>query len=142
MPPAHVDFECPDCGLPVYCSEGHWADDYEAHLEICDQLREINEDDHDLRSGRPFPEFTYGHFPLPEAVPNMSNWDSLMFTRLYSAVNSDRSMRHVTRLLTYPATIASILHELSPYNIRQGGRVTTEGLKSFSGEAALGFDIN
>ena len=31
-PPAHVHFECPDCGIPVYCSEQHWAEDYEAHL--------------------------------------------------------------------------------------------------------------
>jgi hypothetical protein len=29
-------------------------DDFEAHLEICDTLRQINEDDHDLHSGRFF----------------------------------------------------------------------------------------
>ncbi|RMZ73134.1 mrna processing [Pyrenophora seminiperda CCB06] len=69
-PPAHVDFECPDCGIPVYCCEEHWADDYEAHLDA-------------------------------------------------------------TKLLTYPITIASVLNELSPYNIRNG-RMTPEGLKSFS----------
>ena len=31
LPPAHVSFECPDCGIPVSCSEEHWADDYESH---------------------------------------------------------------------------------------------------------------
>ncbi|KIH90651.1 hypothetical protein SPBR_00456 [Sporothrix brasiliensis 5110] len=132
LPPAHVDFECPDCGIPVYCSEAHWMDDYEAHLEICDTLRQINEDDHDLRSGRLFPEFDYPGPQMEEALVNMTNWDTLMYTRGFNAISDDRSMRQVTRLLTYPVTIASVLHELSPYSIRKGGQLTTEGLKSFS----------
>ncbi|KAI2469219.1 PXA domain-containing protein [Annulohypoxylon bovei var. microspora] len=130
--PAHVDFECPDCGIPVYCNEEHWAEDYEAHLKICDTLRQINEDDHDLRSGRFFPEFEYAGPQIEEAAVNMTNWDTFLYTRLFEAINDDRSMRQVTRLLTYPVTIGSILHELSPYNIRKGGRLTPEGLKSLS----------
>ncbi|KAI1414651.1 zinc-finger of mitochondrial splicing suppressor 51-domain-containing protein [Hypoxylon sp. FL1857] len=130
--PAHVDFECPDCGIPVYCSERHWAEDYEAHLQICDTLRQINEDDHDLRSGRFFPEFEYAGPQIEEAAVNMTNWDTFLYTRQFEAINDDRSMRQVTRLLTYPVTIGSILHELSPYNIRKGGRLTPEGLKSLS----------
>lgn len=130
--PAHVDFECPDCGIPVYCSEKHWADDYEAHLQICDTLRQINEDDHDLRSGRFFPEFEYAGPQMEEAAVNMTNWDTFLYTREFEAINDDRSMRQVTRLLTYPITIGSILHELSPYSIRKGGRLTPEGLKSLS----------
>ncbi|OTA61946.1 hypothetical protein K449DRAFT_330832 [Hypoxylon sp. EC38] len=129
---AHVDFECPDCGIPVYCSEKHWAEDYEAHLQICDTLRQINEDDHDLRSGRFFPEFEYAGPQMEEAAVNMTNWDTFLYTRQFEAINDDRSMRQVTRLLTYPVTIGSILHELSPYNIRKGGRLTPEGLKSLS----------
>ncbi|KAI0460701.1 PXA domain-containing protein [Xylaria acuta] len=129
---AHVDFECPDCGIPVYCSEQHWADDYEAHLQICDTLRQINEDEHDLRSGRFFPEFEYAGPQMEEAVVNMTNWDTFLYTREFEAINADRSMRQVTRLLTYPLTIGSILHELSPYNIRKDGRLTPEGLKSLS----------
>ena len=133
MPPSkHVDFECPDCGIPVYCSEQHWAEDYEAHLQICDTLRQINEDDHDLRSGRFFPEFEYAGPQMEEAIVNMTNWDTFLYTREFEAINDDRSMRQVTRLLTYPLTIGSILHELSPYNIRKGGRLTAEGLKSLS----------
>ncbi|KAL1905144.1 translational activator for mitochondrial COX1 [Sporothrix stenoceras] len=132
LPPAHVDFECPDCGIPVYCCEEHWMDDYEAHLQICDTLRQINEDDHDLRSGRLFPEFDYPGPQMEEALVNMTNWDTLMYTRGFNAISDDRSMRQVTRLLTYPVTIASVLHELSPYSIRKGGQLTTEGLKSFS----------
>lgn len=132
QPPAHVDFECPDCGIPITCSKEHWAEDYEAHLEICDTLRQINEDDHDLRSGRFFPEFEYAGPQMEEAAINMTNWDTFLYTRQFEAINDDRSMRQVTRLLTYPLTIGSILHELSPYSIRKGGRLTPEGLKSLS----------
>jgi splicing suppressor protein 51 len=133
MPPKHVSFECPDCGIPVSCSEEHWADDYEAHLEICDTLREINEDDHDLRSGRFFPEFEYPGEQMEEAMVNMTNWDTFLFSREFRAINDERSLRQSTRLLTYPVTVGSILHELSPYNIKKGGRLTVEGLKSLSG---------
>lgn len=133
LPPAHVNFECPDCGIPVSCSEEHWADDYESHLEICDQLREINEDDHDLRSGRFFPEFEYPGDQIEEALVNMTNWDTFLYSREFRAIDDERSLRQATRLLTYPATIASVLHELSPYSIKKGGRLTNEGLKSLSG---------
>ena len=130
--PAHVHFECPDCGIPVYCSEDHWASDFEAHLEVCDTLRQINEDDHDLRSGRWFHEFEYPGPQLDEILVNMTNWDTLLYTRQFEAINEDRSMRQATRLLTYPVTIASVLHELSPYSIKRDGRLTFEGLKSLS----------
>jgi mitochondrial splicing suppressor protein 51 len=133
-PPQHVSFECPDCGIPVSCSEEHWADDYESHLEICDTLREINEDDHDLRSGRFFPEFEYPGPQIEEAMVNMTNWDTFLYSREFRAINDERSLRQATRLLTYPVTIASVLHDLSPYSIRSGGRLTVEGLKSLSGK--------
>lgn len=134
MPPCKVDFECPDCGVPVYCSKEHWMDHYEEHLKVCDTLRQINEDDHDLRSGRVFHEANLPDLQLDDAAVNMTNWDTFMYTREFNAVDSDRAMRQITRLLTYPVTVGSILHELSPYNIQNGGRLTTEGLKSFSGK--------
>ena len=134
LPPAHSHFECPDCGVPIYCSEGHWMDDFEAHLEVCQTIRQINEDDHDLHSGRFFPEFSYPGLQEDNFVINMSNWDTFLYTREFDAINDDRSMRQVTRMLTYPITIGSILHELSPYSIRKNERLTVEGLKSFSGE--------
>lgn len=133
LAPAHVNFECPDCGIPISCSEEHYYEDYEAHMEICDTLKEINEDDHDLRSGRFFPEFEYPADQIEEAMVNMTNWDTFLYSRDFRAINDERSLRQATRLLTYPVTIGSILHELSPYNIKQGGRLTTEGLKSLSG---------
>ena len=131
MPPQHVRYECPDCGIPVSCSEEHFASDYESHLEICDTLRQINEDDHDLLSGRFFPEFDYPGPSIEEAEVNLMNWDTLLYSREFSAINDERSMRQVTRLLTYPTTIASVLHELSPYDLKH--RLTPEGLRSFSG---------
>lgn len=133
MPPAHVRYECPDCGIPVSCSEEHFVSDYESHLEICDTLREINEDDHDLRSGRFFPEFEYPGPQLEEAQVNMTNWDTLLYSREFNAINDERSMRQATRLLTYPITLGSVLHELSPYSLKKGERLTSEGLKSLSG---------
>ena len=135
IPAAHVRFECPDCGIPVYCSEGHWAEDYENHMDICDTLRQTNEDDHDLHSGREFPEFEYPGPSIEEAVVNMTNWDTYLYTKEYEAINEEQSMRQATRLLTYPMTIASVIHELSPYNIRKGGRLTPEGLKSLGGKS-------
>ncbi|KAF2466234.1 uncharacterized protein BDR25DRAFT_76790 [Lindgomyces ingoldianus] len=131
-PPAHVNFECPDCGVPVYCCEEHWADDYEAHLEVCDIMKEVNEDDHDLRSGRFFKEFLFAEPQMEEILVNMTSWDSYLYTRDYDALNEDREMRQATALLTYPMTIASVIHELSPYSIRREKRLTPEGLKSFS----------
>jgi len=51
-----VKFECPDCGWPTHCSEEHWKED-EEHQKYCSRLRESNEDEHDLRSGRRLREF-------------------------------------------------------------------------------------
>ncbi|KAI9925667.1 Protein mss51, mitochondrial [Aspergillus wentii] len=132
LPPAHSHFECPDCGVPIYCSEGHWMDDFEAHLEICETIRQINEDDHDLHSGRFFPEFSYPGVQDENFVINMTNWDTFLYTREFDAINDDRSMRQVTRMLTYPLTIGSVLHDLSPYSVRKDSRLTAEGLKSVS----------
>jgi splicing suppressor protein 51 len=55
-PPRAVKFECPECGWPTHCSEEHWKED-EDHTKYCSRLREANEDEHDLRSGRRMIEF-------------------------------------------------------------------------------------
>lgn len=52
--PAQAD--CPDCGWPTHCSQLHWSEDPE-HKKYCNRLREVNEDEHDLRSGRKMTEF-------------------------------------------------------------------------------------
>ena len=65
--PKAVKFECPDCGWPTHCSEEHWKEDAE-HQKYCSRLREANEDEHDLRSGRRMREFempgTYSRLAL------------------------------------------------------------------------------
>lgn len=52
-------YDCPDCGYPTHCSEEHYHQGREAHKATCSILREMNEDDHDLRSGRPMREFEF-----------------------------------------------------------------------------------
>ena len=47
---------------------------------------------------------------MEEAQINLLNWDTLLYSREFGAVNDERSMRQVTRVLTYPVTIASVLH--------------------------------
>jgi mitochondrial splicing suppressor protein 51 len=54
--PRAVNFECPDCGWPTHCTKEHWKNDQE-HKKYCGKLREVNEDEHDLRSGRRLREF-------------------------------------------------------------------------------------
>jgi splicing suppressor protein 51 len=54
--PKPVAFDCPDCGHPTHCSQEHWREDTE-HRKYCSKLREVNEDDHDLRSGRRMLEY-------------------------------------------------------------------------------------
>lgn len=52
----HVKFECPHCGYPTHATEERWAED-ENHARYWPRLREANEDEHDLRSGRELVEF-------------------------------------------------------------------------------------
>jgi mitochondrial splicing suppressor protein 51 len=94
-------------------------------------LREANEDDHDLVSGRQFPEFIYPTDQLDDALVNMTNWDTYMYSRQSKAIDDMRALRQTTRLLTYPVTVTSFLHELSPYTTRD--RLTAEGLRSLMG---------
>jgi splicing suppressor protein 51 len=55
----HPVFDCPDCGHPTHCCEEHYQQGKAAHQENCAILREMNQDDHDLRSGRPMREFEF-----------------------------------------------------------------------------------
>ncbi len=132
-----VDFECPDCGIPVYSSKKAWEKDHDNHLQVCQKLRELNEDEHDLRSGRRMMEFILPQEQQVDHALNFSSWDTLLYTRSFTAINSLRSIRHVSNLLTYPMTIASTLHQSSPYRLNH--RLTVEGLKSL---AALRYTLH
>lgn len=53
----HPAFDCPNCGFPTHASEERWLEGKVEHDEVCGRLREVNEDEHDLRSGRRMTEF-------------------------------------------------------------------------------------
>lgn len=130
----HVQFECPHCGYPTHASEQRWAEDAD-HARYWPRLREANEDEHDLRSGREMTEFKLpNEQPYEEAV-SFGNWDVFLYTRSFPSIESERSRRHVSKLLTYPITIGSVLHENSPYTVRNR-RLLPEGLRSLMGARA------
>lgn len=52
-------YECPDCGYPTHCSKEHYLKGKADHNKYCAALREANEDEHDLRSGRKMTEFEF-----------------------------------------------------------------------------------
>lgn len=58
-----VAFDCPDCGWPTHATEMHWKSDKQ-HSKYCSRIREVNEDEHDLRSGRHIWEFDLPGFLL------------------------------------------------------------------------------
>ncbi|KAF8905963.1 zinc-finger of mitochondrial splicing suppressor 51-domain-containing protein [Gymnopilus junonius] len=128
--PKAVQFECPDCGWPTHCSQIHWNDDPEHH-KYCPRLREANEDEHDLRSGRPMHEF---ELPGPqgyEETVSLTNWDLFWYTRGFPSMDTERSRRHATKLLTYPITIGGALHQHSGLTLRNQ-RLTPEGSRSLA----------
>ncbi|KAH9945983.1 zinc-finger of mitochondrial splicing suppressor 51-domain-containing protein [Epithele typhae] len=128
--PKAVAFDCPDCGWPTHCSEDHWKADKE-HAKYCGRLREVNEDEHDLWSGRKMTEFD---MPGPhdfDAALSFSNWDVFWYTREFPSLNTDRSRRHTSKILTYPITIGSVLHQYS-YLTTSNQRLTREGSRSLA----------
>ncbi|EMR11003.1 hypothetical protein PNEG_00604 [Pneumocystis murina B123] len=122
-----VFFECPNCGYPTHHSEIEWKID-DQHEKFCKKLREANEDEHDLHSGRELHEFLLPISQFKDATISFYNWHSFFHTRSFETINSSRSVRHLSKLLTYPLTILSVIHEGSPYNLENG--LTIEGLKS------------
>ena len=120
--------------------------------ESCDTLRVINEDLHDMQSGRQFPEFTLKRTSSKKFSPwirltlgaertstenqlNFTDWDHILFTRSMEMITSERSLRHLTNVLSYPYTIAGVLHENSPYSLRN--RLTIEGVTSMAGNSPI-----
>jgi splicing suppressor protein 51 len=151
--PRPIAFECPDCGWPTHCTEEHWLADTN-HARYCSRLREVNEDEHDLRSGRRLREFELpGAFPLrprtllqtfrsaspgpqdTEASISFSNWDVFWYTRNFPSMDTERSRRHASKLLTYPITIGSVIHQYSALTLGNQ-RLTPEGSRSLAGEYA------
>ncbi|UZJ55487.1 hypothetical protein CBS101457_004807 [Exobasidium rhododendri] len=123
-----VQFESPECGWPTHYSEKEYLEDTE-HGKYAPRLREANEDEHDLRSGREMSEFQLPGQQGFEEVINFSSWDIYFYTRNHTSIETDRSRRHLSKLLTFPCSIAGALHENSPYT-KRNRRLTHEGLRS------------
>ncbi|KAI0063458.1 hypothetical protein BV25DRAFT_1802514 [Artomyces pyxidatus] len=128
--PRAVAFECPDCGWPTHCSEEHWKAD-EEHQKYCSRLHEVNEDEHDLRSGRRMREFELPGPQDTEAAISFSNWDVFWYTRNFPSMDTERSRRHASKLLTYPITIGSVIHQYSNLTLNNQ-RLTPEGSRSLA----------
>ncbi|KAJ9118199.1 hypothetical protein QFC22_004103 [Naganishia vaughanmartiniae] len=135
---AKVSFTCPDCGFPTHSSEAHWTADKTAHEEYCARLRQVNEDEHDLFSARVKSEFELPGAQDYESTPSLASWDSFFYTRNFKSVDGEREQRHVSKLLTYPITVAGVLHRLGPFASgktgtgKEGSRLTSEGQRSMA----------
>jgi mitochondrial splicing suppressor protein 51 len=146
--PKNVAFECPDCGWPTHCTEEHWAEDKE-HEKYCSRLREANEDEHDLRSGRRMIEFEFPGTTVDyvlihcadnthvgpqdsEAAISFANWDTFWYTRGFPSMDTERSRRHASKVLSFPITIGSVLHQYSNLTLNNQ-RLTPEGSRSLAG---------
>lgn len=55
-------------------------------------------------------------------------------------MDTDRSRRHATKLLTYPITIGGTLHQHSGLSLRNQ-RLTPEGSRSLAGTAIINAQI-
>jgi alkylhydroperoxidase/carboxymuconolactone decarboxylase family protein YurZ len=107
------EFTCPNCGFPTHCSEEHYKLDQERHeKESCDTLRMINEDLHDIQSGRQFPEFTLKRTPFGDVVNRRTTIDrkSVELVRLGSytvhTVNGDGALTKVITTFNQPSHIS------------------------------------
>ncbi|THG99228.1 hypothetical protein EW026_g3103 [Hermanssonia centrifuga] len=106
--PKAVKHECPDCGWPTHCTEEHWHED-EEHAKYC---------------GRK------GHMDS-EAAISFANWDLFWYTRGFPSMDTERSRRHASKILTYPLSIGSVLHQHS-YLQLSNQRLTPEGSRSLA----------
>ncbi|SCU89214.1 LADA_0E14268g1_1 [Lachancea dasiensis] len=128
-----INYTCPISGIPTHHSREAWENDV-AYQESTkpEILKKVNIYEHDLRSGRPFPEFD---FPLDQdfdRMVNLTNWDLFFYTRGFYSMDTEFQLAAVTKMLSYPVTIGSVLHQFSPYSLNPKGPITLEGLKSLA----------
>lgn len=128
----NIQFTCPKSGIPTHHSKEAWEQDTEYQKGLWEYLKKVNMFEHDLLSGREFPEFNFPGPQYRDAVVNYLNWDTFFYTREFYSMDSEFNLAAVTKMLTYPVTMASILDEHSPYNLQPKGPLTLEGLKSLS----------
>jgi mitochondrial splicing suppressor protein 51 len=128
----NINFTCPKSGIPTHHSEQAWIEDTEYQKGLWEVLKKVNVYEHDLRSGRDFPEFDFPDYQQSDATVNFMNWDTLFYTRQFYSMDSEFHVAAVTKMMSYPVTIASILHQYSPYFLSPKGPLTLEGLKSMA----------
>ncbi|CCD25265.1 Mss51p NDAI_0E04480 [Naumovozyma dairenensis CBS 421] len=128
-----INYTCPISGIPTHHSKNAWEMDENYHSnKIYEILKKVNIYEHDLRSGRPFPEFVFPQDQDFDRMINMTNWDLFLYTRSFYSMDTEFQMAAVTKMLSYPITIGSILHQFSPYSLQPKGPITLEGLKSMA----------
>ncbi|CAM9020746.1 hypothetical protein WICANDRAFT_63133 [Wickerhamomyces anomalus NRRL Y-366-8] len=134
-----INFTCPYSGIPTHHSKEAWEQDEEYHkTKKYELLKKVNIYEHDLRSGRQFPEFDFPGVQENESQVNLSNWDLYFYTRSFYSMDTEFQLAAVTKMLSYPITIGTLLHQYSPYGLTPKGPVTLEGLKSL---AALRYSL-
>lgn len=62
---------------------------------------------------------------------SFANWDVFWYTRGFPSMDTERMRRHASKLLTYPLTIASVLHQNSGLTLANQ-RVTPAGIRSLA----------
>lgn len=128
-----VNFVCPKSGIPTHHDEEAWKNDNEYQSKkIYELLRKVNLYEHDLRSGRKFDEFIFPGPSEHDFTTSMSSWDAFFYTRDFNPMNTEFNLAAATKVLTYPVTIASLLHKFTPYGLEPKGPLTIEGLRSLS----------
>lgn len=125
-----INYTCPLSGIPTHHSKEAWEQDKEYHrTQKWKILKKVNVYEHDLRSGRPFPEFDFPGEQSGDMTVNFQNWDTYLYTRHFFSMDTEFQMAVVTKMLTFPVTIASILNQFSPYFLQPKGPLHMEGLK-------------
>ena len=126
-----IAFTCPKSGVPTHHDEAAWAS-HRAYFEEQRwlKLKYANMFEEDLRSGRDFPELDFPGEITDDQVANLLNWDTFFYTRDFPSMDTPFEMAMATKMLTYPLTVAGVLHEFSPYSLKPRGPMTLEGLKS------------
>lgn len=128
-----IEYVCPLSGIPTHHSRQAWEMDRRYHEnKVYEKLRKVNIYEHDLRSGRAFPEFEFPEEQGPERTVNMTNWDLFFYTRGFYSMDTEFQLAAVTKMLSYPLTIASVMSQFSPYFLNPKGPITLEGLKSLA----------
>ncbi|KAG0668523.1 translational activator for mitochondrial COX1 [Maudiozyma exigua] len=129
----NIEYTCPISGIPTHHSKEAWQKDENYHKnKIYEKLKKVNMYEHDLRSGRSFPEFNFPNAQGMDRAVNLQNWDLYFYTRGFYSMDTEFQLATVTKMLSYPLTIASIMHEFSPYSLYPRGPMTLEGLKSIA----------